>query len=48
MQGMEQFSREQKNMVGDMFFSADGQHLQILGFLANTSTTHAEEFRKFP
>jgi predicted RND superfamily exporter protein len=47
MQGMEQFSREQKNMVGDMFFSADGQHLQILGFLANTSTTHAEEFRKF-
>lgn len=47
VQGMEQFARGEKNNLGDMFFSANGQHLQILGFLPNTSTTHAEEFRKF-
>ncbi|MCA9508034.1 MAG: MMPL family transporter [Myxococcales bacterium] len=42
-----QFGEEKENNAAAMFFSKDRQHLRILGFLPNTSTTQAERFRKF-
>lgn len=47
IKGMMQFSKGNVDKIGDMFFSDDGQHVRILGFLPNVSTTKAEEFRAF-
>lgn len=47
IKGMTQLSDGNVENIGDMFVSKDGQHVRILGFLPNVSTTKAEEFRAF-
>lgn len=39
------FSKDEAHEFSDMFFSKDGKHVRIIGFLPNASTTVAEEFR---